>query len=195
MGGRPPPWPYGPSWLSCRAHGSLRGENSLARIWHGYLIVAAVRPPGSAGPDRVFSHPGWSARRLAGGGRTVFSAAQAAPAVFGTAPPRRRAPVRAPGLTCGFWWQVQDSNLGRLSSAILQTAAGTALTWANVRVIRHFGTHLTCSRPCTGPTCGNHRVICGVRSSAGERVGRRGSARTERHAPCHESRTPPADSA
>ena len=38
----------------------------------------------------------------------------------------------------GFWWQVQDSNLGRLSSAILQTVAGTALTWANVRVVRHL---------------------------------------------------------
>jgi hypothetical protein len=49
-----------------------------------------------------------------------FASAQAAPAVFGTAPPRRWGPARAPGLTCGFWWQVQDSNLGRLSSAILQ---------------------------------------------------------------------------
>jgi hypothetical protein len=25
----------------------------------------------------------------------------------------------------------------------LQTVAGTALTWANIRALRHFGTHLT----------------------------------------------------
>jgi hypothetical protein len=105
----------------------------LARIWRGYLIVAAVRPPGSGGPDRVFSHTGRSARRLAGGGRTVFSSAQAASAVFGTAPPRRWARFVAPGLTWGFWWQVQDSNLGRLSSAILQSSPKHTLTWANVR--------------------------------------------------------------
>jgi hypothetical protein len=48
--------------------------------------------------------------------------------VFGTAPARRRGPVRAPGLTCGFWWQVQDSNLGRLSSAILQTRRENTVT-------------------------------------------------------------------
>ena len=79
----------------------------------------------------------------AAGGRAVFASAQAAAAVFDTAPPRRRSPVHAPGLTCGFWWQVQDSNLGRLSSAILQTVPGTALTCADIRVIRHFGMHLT----------------------------------------------------
>jgi hypothetical protein len=57
--------------------------------------------------------------------------------------PRRGPPVRAPGLTWGFWWQVQDSNLGRLSSAILQTVAGTALTCANTRQGRDLGTHWT----------------------------------------------------
>jgi hypothetical protein len=33
----------------------------------------------------------------------------------------------------------------------LQTVAGTALTWVNLRVMRHFGTHLTRSHgtPCT----------------------------------------------
>jgi hypothetical protein len=149
MRGRPPPWPYGPSCSHAAPTGASAGENSLARVWHGYLIVAAVRPPCSGGPYRVFLHTGWSATRLAGGGRTVFSSAQAAPAVFGTAPARRRGPVRAPGLTCGFWWQVQDSNLGRPSSAILQTVAGIPLNWANIRVIRDFGTHLTCSRPST----------------------------------------------
>jgi hypothetical protein len=29
----------------------------------------------------------------------------------------------------------------------LQTVAGTGLTWANIRRMRHFGTHLTCSGP------------------------------------------------
>jgi len=64
-------------------------------------------------------------------------------AVFGTASLTPPGPVRVQGLTWGFWWQVQDSNLGRLSSAILQTMAGTALNWANARVMRHFGMHLT----------------------------------------------------
>jgi hypothetical protein len=36
----------------------------------------------------------------------------------GRFPPNSCRAVRAPGPTCGFWWQVQDSNLGRLSSAI-----------------------------------------------------------------------------
>jgi hypothetical protein len=40
--------------------GASAGENSLARIWHGYLIFAAFRPLCRGGPDRVFSHPGWS---------------------------------------------------------------------------------------------------------------------------------------
>ena len=51
--------------------------------------------------------------------------------------------ARAPGLTCGFWWQVQDSNLGRLSSAILQTPDGNVLTCGNAGVQWRFGTHLT----------------------------------------------------
>jgi hypothetical protein len=114
----------------------------LARIWHGYLIFAALRLLAAAGHTgcsgilaghRVsccWRQGGFCVRAGCAGGVRHRS-------------PTSLGPVRAPGLTCGFWWQVQDSNLGRLSSAILQTVAGTALTWANIRVIRHFGTHLT----------------------------------------------------
>jgi hypothetical protein len=65
-----------------------------------------------------------------------FASAQGAPAVFGIAP-TLPGPVAAPDLTCGFGWQVQDSNLGRLSSAILQRDGGftrsTPLTWPGAR--------------------------------------------------------------
>jgi LuxR family transcriptional regulator, maltose regulon positive regulatory protein len=53
-------------------------------------------PLGSGGPGPVFSHPGWSPPCLAAGGRTVFASVQAAPAVFGTAPPRQPDRVSAP---------------------------------------------------------------------------------------------------
>ena len=46
------------------------------------------------------------------------------PEIRGEPSPRNVAIVL--GLTCGFWWQVQDSNLGRLSSAIYRETA-TAL--------------------------------------------------------------------
>ena len=64
--------------------------------------------------------------------------------------PASTGPVRAPGLTWGFWWQVQDSNLGRLSSAILQTVPGTAL--GEQQSHPPFGTHLTWRRG-TGHSC------------------------------------------
>jgi len=69
------------------AHGSLPRENSLARICHSYLIFAALRPPCSARPDRVFSRPGWSACLLALAAGRFLASAQAVPAVSGTAPP------------------------------------------------------------------------------------------------------------
>jgi hypothetical protein len=131
--GRLPPWPYGPSWLACRAHGSLHEGEFLGTYLAQLPDLRGSPPLGSSGPDRVFSRPGWPPGCLAAGGRAVFSSAQAAPAMFGTAPPTSLGPVPAPGLTCGFWWQVQDSNLGRLSSAILQSSPKHALTWANVR--------------------------------------------------------------
>jgi hypothetical protein len=131
---------------SARSHAapaeSLPRENSLARIWHGYLILRLSAPWQLRAGPRVLAS--WLVTGLSccwrQGGFGV--GAGCAGGV------RHRSltslgPVRAPGLTCGFWWQVQDSNLGRLSSAILQTVPGTALTWANTRVVRDFGTHLT----------------------------------------------------
>jgi hypothetical protein len=66
--------------------GASAGENPLARIWHGYLIFAASAPLAAA-VQTVSSHPGWLVTGyLAAGGRPGFASAQAAPAVFGTAP-------------------------------------------------------------------------------------------------------------
>jgi hypothetical protein len=64
-------------------------------------------------------------------------------AVLRTAPRNVLAPAPTRGLTWAFTWQVLDSNQGRHTSTVLQTVAGTALTWANIRVIRHSGMYLT----------------------------------------------------
>jgi hypothetical protein len=81
--------------------GASAGENSLARIWHGYLIFAAFRPLGSGGPGRVFWHPGWSPGvLLLAAGRFCVRAGCA-----GGVRHRSLAslgPVRAPGLDLRF---------------------------------------------------------------------------------------------
>ena len=118
----------------------LSQMNSLARIWHSYLILGLSALLAAAGQTEC-------SRILAGHGVSCcWRQAGLCVRAGWTGGVRHRSriplgPVRAPGLTCGFWWQVQDSNLGRLSSAILQTVARTALTWADVGVMRHFGTH------------------------------------------------------
>jgi hypothetical protein len=114
----------------------------LARIWHGYLIFAALRLLAAAG------HTGCS--RILAGHR---GALMLAPGRFlcqcrlhrrCSAPlPRAAGPGSRTGPDLRFWWQVQDSNLGRLSPTILQTVPGTALTWANTRQSHDLGTHLT----------------------------------------------------
>ena len=121
--------------------GASKGENSWARIWHSFLIFAAFVLLGAEAWRSVLAS--WLV--------TGVLLVAAGPAV-GRRRVRRRCRHRSPtsartglrtGLTWANGWQVQDSNLGRLSSAILQTVAGTALTWANVRAMRHFGTYLT----------------------------------------------------
>jgi hypothetical protein len=104
-----------------------RGENSLARIWHSYLIFAALRLLAAAGQTGCF--------RILAGHRVSCCWRQGGFCVRAgrTGGLRHRSPTspgpgRAPGLTCGFWWQVQDSNLGRLSSAILQTRRENGVT-------------------------------------------------------------------
>jgi hypothetical protein len=99
--------------------GASAGENSLARIWHSYLIFAALRllaAAGQTGCSRILAGHRASSYRRQGGfcvrARCTGGVRHRSPTSLG--------PVRAPGLTCGFWWQVQDSNLGRLSSTILQ---------------------------------------------------------------------------
>jgi hypothetical protein len=122
--------------------GASAGENSLARIWHGYLILrlsALFAAAGHSGCSGILAGHRvsccWRQGRFCGRAGCTGGVRHRSPTSLG--------PVRAPGLTCGFWWQVQDSNLGRLSSAILQTLPGTPLTWTNIRVMRHFGTHWT----------------------------------------------------
>jgi transposase len=105
------------SCLGCRAHGSLRGENSLARIWHGYLVFAALRLLATAGQTRcsgiLAGHPGVL---LLAAGR-FFASAQAAPAVCGTAPPRQpdRVSVKHPGMS-GDSVSWESGAMGRVSA-------------------------------------------------------------------------------
>jgi hypothetical protein len=82
--------------------GASAGENSLAHIWHGYLIFAAFRPLGSGGPDRVFSPPGWSPGVPCGwrqGGFCVRAGCTGGVRHRSRASP---GPVRAPGLDLRF---------------------------------------------------------------------------------------------
>ncbi len=61
----------------------------------------------------------------------------------GTAPGHTSGPVRGPGLTWAFAWQVLGSNQRRRMPAILQTPRDTAVTCANVKASRHLGTQWT----------------------------------------------------
>jgi hypothetical protein len=122
--------------------GASAGENSFARILAQLPDLRGFRPSGSGRPGGVSLHPGWSPVscwwRQAGWWVSAGCADGA-----DTGPLRQPGRVCAPGLTWANGWQVQDSNLGRLSSAILQTVAGTALNWTNIGVRRRFGTYLT----------------------------------------------------
>jgi hypothetical protein len=139
---RPPPWPHGSSPLACRAHGSLpRGE-----FFGTYLAqlpdLAPLRPlaaAGQTGRSRILAGHRvsccWRQAGLCGRAGCTGGVRHRSPTSLG--------PVRAPGLTCGFWWQVQDSNLGRLSSAILQVSPIPRLTcgfvypsWTSPAILR-----------------------------------------------------------
>src|SRR5215469_4788056 len=116
-------------------------ENSLARIWHSFLIFAA---------SAFWQRQAW--RGVLASWLVTGALLVAAGRVAGRRRMRRRCRHRSPtsagpglrtGLTRANGWQVQVSNLGRLSSAILQTVAANALTWANASRKRHLGTYLT----------------------------------------------------
>ena len=57
---RPLLWPPRAIPLACRAHGSLPRREFFGTYLARLPDLAALRPPGSGRPDRVFSHPGWS---------------------------------------------------------------------------------------------------------------------------------------
>jgi hypothetical protein len=93
--------PNGPSWLACRAHGSLRMEEYFGTYLARLPDLAALRPPGSGGPHRC-------SRILAGhrvsccwrqGGFCVRAGGTGGVRHRSRTPP---APVRAPGLDLRF---------------------------------------------------------------------------------------------
>jgi hypothetical protein len=114
---------------------------TLARIWHNFLIFAAPafwQPQAWRGVLCILA----GHRRVAGGGRQGSGSAKAAPAV-GT-----------PLLYVSRAWSPHRPDLGECVAGPgfepgktvigdLQTLPDTALTCANIREIRHFGTHLT----------------------------------------------------
>jgi hypothetical protein len=119
---------------------SIPGENSLARIWHSYLILrisALVALASQTSCSRV----------LAGHPRILLLAAGRFCVCAGcTGGVRHRSPhVAGSGARAGpdlrFLVAGPGFEPGRLSSAILQTPDGNALTCANAGVQCHFGTH------------------------------------------------------
>ena len=122
MRGRPPPWPPRAIPLVGDAHRRLgRGEFFGTYLAH-LPDLAALRPLAAAGQT--------GCSRILAGHRVscCWRPAGLCVRVGCTGGVQHRSatspgPVRTPGLTCGSWWQVQDSNLGRLSSAIFTDPA------------------------------------------------------------------------
>jgi hypothetical protein len=145
--GRTPPW--NPQVIP-RSHpaliGASGGENSLARIWHSYLIFAALRLLAAAGQTEC-------SNILAGQrvpcccGRLGFPSAQAAPAVSGTAPDVVR-PGSCTGLDLRFLVAGPGFEPGKTVVGDF-TDLARYCPGRNIRVMRQFGTHWTCQDlPC-----------------------------------------------
>jgi hypothetical protein len=117
------------------------GENSLARIWHGYLIFGLSVLPAAAGRTGVFvswlvtgsllmvAGPTLGQRRLP---RRCEHRSRVPPDPGSRTGPDLRFLVAGPGF-----------EPGKTVAGDFTSLPGTALTWANVRVIRHLGTYWT----------------------------------------------------